>query len=393
MTCNVCGREIVAGEPFIEGKDCYICTGCSEEIGRIWARSAGIEIWDPEIANEESHLHTPVEIKEYLDKYVIGQDEYKRTIAVAIYNHYKRIMKHSDVPIKKANALVLGNSGSGKTYVVQKISEYLDVPIAICDATTLTEAGYVGDDVESVLVKLYQAADYDVTRAERGIVFIDEIDKIARKGGNPSITRDVSGEGVQQGLLKMIEGNIIGIPPHGGRKHPEQELVYIDTKNILFICAGAFEGIEQRIGQRLNQHSIGYTTDKKHYTDDELLSKVTPSDLRAFGLIPEIIGRLPVITHTNKLSESDLIHILRDTDECLVKQYEALLKMDDCQVTFDDDALEEIAHYAVKAGTGARGLQHIMEKVMNDELYEIPSSGIKETIISLDKVKERLKDE
>ena len=394
MTCNVCGREIHQGEPFLEGKDCFICTDCAGRIGRTWAKSIGIEVWDgkdaPEV-QEEKPLMKPKEIKEWLDRYVIGQDEYKKKIAVAIYNHYKRIGKPSDINLKKFNVVVLGASGTGKTYVVQKISELLDVPFAICDATTLTEAGYVGDDVESVLVKLYQNAGKDINKTQRGIIFIDEIDKIARKGDNPSITRDVSGEGVQQGLLKMIEGSVIGIPPHGGRKHPDQDLVYIDTKDILFICAGAFEGIEKKIGQRLNQSAVGYNASaKKRLDDSELLAKVTPMDLRSFGLIPEIIGRLPVVTHTNALDSDALKRILTEPEDSLVKQYEELIKMDGKTLRIDDDALDMIAEKALETGTGARALQHCMSEVMDEELYELPSLESDECHITVDIVKERL---
>lgn len=277
---------------------------------------------------------------------------------------------------------------SHNTYVMQKVAELLDVPFAICDATTLTEAGYVGDDVESVLVKLYQNAGQDVDKTQRGIIFIDEIDKIARKGDNPSITRDVSGEGVQQGLLKIIEGSVIGIPPHGGRKHPDQDLVYIDTKDILFICAGAFEGIEKKIGQRLNQQAVGYNaSSQRRLNDSELLSKVTPQDLRSFGLIPEIIGRLPVITHTDQLDEQALIDILTKPEDSIIKQYTSLMELDGCELKFDDDALSYIAKEALKAKTGARALRYIMDKVMTDTMFEVPTSGQKAAIFSLDDVK------
>lgn len=396
-TCNVCGKSIENGDPYVEGKDCFICPDCIQRIGHMWAQMAGISLPSVNTTDEtniEQSLKKPKEIKEYLDRFIIGQDEYKKKISIAIYNHYKRLIwskKNNDGVIKKDSVLVLGNSGTGKTYVVQKISEMLDIPFAICDATTLTEAGYVGDDVESVLVKLYQNAGQSVERTEHGIIFIDEIDKIARKGDNPSITRDVSGEGVQQGLLKMIEGNVIGIPPHGGRKHPDQDLVYIDTKNILFICAGAFEGIERTIGRRLNQYTIGYNQQLKHkYNDDELLDNVTPQDLRSFGLIPEIIGRLPVICHTNSLSVDDMVKILNEPEDSLVKQYQNLMIMDECKLSFTDDALTEIANNAIKSGTGARGLRHIMDIIMTDYMYEIPSTNEKEVIITLDLVKEKL---
>ena len=318
MTCNVCGEEIPAGSGYIEGKDCFICSKCVEKLGKMWAKSVGITVNDNKTETEHKLLLKPTEIKKFLDEYIIGQDIAKERIAVAVYNHYKRIASDSDVEISKNNCIILGPSGSGKTMMAQTIAKLLDVPFVICDATTLTESGYVGDDVESVLVKLYQAAGCNKEKTEKGIVFIDEIDKIARKGDSPSITRDVSGEGVQQGLLKMIEGSVVGIPPHGGRKHPEQDLVYIDTKNILFICAGAFEGIEKKISQRCNQQTIGYATKSRRLTDSELLDKVTPLDLRAYGLIPEIIGRLPVVTHTNELTESDLKMILTEPKNAVI---------------------------------------------------------------------------
>ena len=286
--------------------------------------------------------------------------------------------------------LCLGPSGSGKTLLAQTIAKLLDVPFVICDATTLTEAGYVGDDVESVLVKLYQAAGCDKQKTEQGIVFIDEIDKIARKGDNPSITRDVSGEGVQQGLLKMIEGSIVGIPPHGGRKHPDQDLVYIDTKDILFICAGAFEGIEKKIGQRYNQQAVGYTSQTKRLTDSELLGKVSPLDLRAYGLIPEIIGRLPVVTHTNELTESDLKQILTEPKNAVIKQYQELMKMDGIDLKFDDDALDLIVKHTICNKTGARGLRNTMEDVMAKAMFELPSSGKTEYIVNKEEVERRL---
>lgn len=382
MTCNVCTKEIVPGEGFVEGKDCYICSKCIEKLGRMWAKSVGVEIWEEgkESKQDDSNkeLLKPTEIKKFLDDYIIGQDIAKQRLAVAVYNHYKRIYKHTDetddVEIAKTNVLCLGPSGSGKTLLAQTIAKLLDVPFVICDATTLTEAGYVGDDVESVLVKLYQAANCNKEKTEKGIIFIDEIDKIARKGDNPSITRDVSGEGVQQGLLKMIEGSIVGIPPHGGRKHPDQDLVYIDTKNILFICAGAFEGIEKKIGKRYNQQAVGYNIKNKHLSDSELLDKVSQLDVRAYGLIPEIIGRLPVITHTNELSADELKRILTEPKNAIIKQYQALMKLDNIDLLFDDDALDCIVNKAIENKTGARGLRNVVEDVMAQPMYELPSS-------------------
>lgn len=392
MTCNICGEEIPVGSGYVEGKDCYICSHCIEKLGRMWAKSVGIEVWDVKQSEEPKQLLKPVEIKKFLDEYIIGQDEAKERIAVAVYNHYKRIYykKESDIDINKNNCIILGPSGSGKTMMAQTIAKLLDVPFVICDATTLTEAGYVGDDVESVLVKLYQSAGCDKERTEKGIVFIDEIDKIARKGDNPSITRDVSGEGVQQGLLKMIEGSVVGIPPHGGRKHPDQDLVYIDTKNILFMCAGAFEGIEKKIAQRYNQRSVGYTSKTKRYSEFELLNKVSPLDLRAYGLIPEIIGRLPVITHTNELSADDLKQILTEPKNSVVKQYKELLKMDNVDLKFNDDALDLIVQHTLKNKTGARGLRNTMEDVMAKLMFELPSSNETECIVTKQMVENRL---
>ena len=395
MTCNVCGNEIPAGAGYVEGKDCYICSKCMEKLGRMWASTVGIEVWDEksnETTEEQKPLMKPTEIKKFLDDYIIGQDEAKERISVAVYNHYKRIRNRSEssIEIVKNNMLCLGPSGSGKTLLAQTIAKLLDVPFVICDATTLTEAGYVGDDVESVLVKLYQAAGCNKQKTEQGIVFIDEIDKIARKGDNPSITRDVSGEGVQQGLLKMIEGSSVGSPPHGGRKHPDQDLVYIDTKDILFICAGAFEGIEKKIGQRYNQQAVGYTSQTKRLTDSELLSKVSSLDLRAYGLIPEIIGRLPVVTHTNELTESDLKQILTEPKNAVIKQYQELMKMDGIDLKFDDDALDLIVKHTIGNKTGARGLRNTMEDVMAKAMFELPSSGKTEYIVNKEEVERRL---
>lgn len=395
MTCNVCGNEIPVGSGYVEGKDCYICSDCIQKIGKMWAKSVGIEIWSDKTNTEdepEKPLMKPVEIKKFLDEYIVSQDEAKERIAVAVYNHYKRLRNRQNetVEINKNNCIILGPSGSGKTLLAQTIAKLLDVPFVICDATTLTEAGYVGDDVESVLVKLYQAAGCDKEKTERGIVFIDEIDKIARKGDNPSLTRDVSGEGVQQGLLKMIEGSIVGIPPHGGRKHPDQDLVYIDTKDILFICGGAFEGIEKKIGQRYNQQAVGYTSTHKRLTDSELLSKVSPLDLRSYGLIPEIIGRLPIVTHTNELSETDLKMILTQPKNAVIKQYQELMKMDGIELKFEDDALDLIVKHTIGNKTGARGLRNTMEDVMAKAMFELPSSGKSEYIVTKSEVELRL---
>lgn len=383
MICNVCGNEIDKADGYIEGKDCYICSHCIDKLGHMWAKSVGLNYSNNDNVEHELTLHKPKEIKKFLDDYIIGQDIAKERLAVAIYNHYKRIVNTSDIELPKNNCIILGPSGSGKTLMAQTIAKLLDVPFVICDATSLTEAGYVGDDVESVLVKLYQAAGQNKERAEQGIVFIDEIDKIARKGGNPSITRDVSGEGVQQGLLKMIEGTIVGIPPHGGRKHPEQDLVYINTKNILFICAGAFEGIEQRIASRYNKRTVGYNAiDNKKIKEEDLLNKVTASDLRAYGLIPELIGRLPVIMHTNELTKDELKCILIEPKNSTLIQYKELMKMDGIKLRFDDEALDVIVDYAIKNKTGARGLRNAVEDVMAKAMYELPSSDKKQFTIT-----------
>lgn len=403
MTCSICGKEIVTGDGYIEGNNFFICSHCTANIGKIWAESVGIEVDkgnDSEEASDVSSLDDikllkPTEIKEHLDKYVIGQEDAKERVAVAVYNHYKRLMAKKiksdsddeEVELDKSNMILLGDSGSGKSYIVRTVSKLLDVPFATCDATTLTEAGYVGDDVESVLVNLYHAAGKNVEKTEMGIVFIDEIDKIARKGDGPSITRDVSGEGVQQGLLKMIEGSRVGIPPNGGRKHPDQPLVYIDTSNILFICAGAFEGIERKIAKRLNRHAVGYNTVHKSIDESNLLAKVNSNDLRAFGLIPEIIGRLPIIAHTNKLTPEDLRRILTEPKNALVKQYIKLFDMDNIKLTFDDDALDEIVKHTLKNKTGARGLRNVMEDVMTKAMYRLPSTDEKEYNVTIQEVK------
>ena len=341
-------------------------------------------------------LFKPNEIKEELDKYVIGQEEAKKVLSIAIYNHYKMVTNNllndnSEVEIGKSNIVLLGETGSGKTLMVKTIAKLLDVPCYVANATSLTESGYVGDDVESVLVGLLRAADYDLSRAQIGICVIDEIDKIAKKGANMSITRDVSGEGVQQALLKMVEGNIVGVPPMGGRKHPEQQLCYIDTTNILFIATGAFVGIEDMVKRRIGTTKIGFDTHTSDLAKDKnFIDYVTPQDLKSFGLIPEFVGRFPIITNVNKLTEDDMVRILTEPKDALVKQYETLLAMDNCKLTFDKAALIKIAKVALALGTGARGLRNIMETVMADVMYSVPMLGTKSVRITEKKVEKIL---
>jgi ATP-dependent Clp protease ATP-binding subunit ClpX len=336
----------------------------------------------------------PKEIKEFLDKYVIGQDEAKRSIAVAVYNHYKRlslVQSEEDVELDKSNIVLVGPTGTGKTLIARTIARLLKVPFTIVDATVLTQAGYVGEDVESILSRLLQAADYDTKAAERGIVFIDEIDKIARKGDNPSITRDVSGEGVQQALLKILEGTIVNVPPQGGRKHPEQAFVQVNTKNILFVCGGAFDGIEKRIAQRLNTRAMGYgRVDTESIDRENMLKYVQPQDIRSFGLIPELVGRLPVLTHLEPLSREALRNILTEPKNAIVSQYKAMLKMDGVELEFSDEALEYIVDKAVEFKLGARGLRSICEAVMKELMYEAPSSDEKKIVVTREYADERV---
>ena len=341
-------------------------------------------------------LMLPTEIKQKLDEYVIGQDEAKIALAVAVYNHYKRLSQETednDVEIEKSNIVMLGSTGTGKTLLARTVAKLLEVPFAIVDATVLTEAGYVGEDVESILTRLLQAADYDQAKAERGIVFIDEIDKIARKGDNPSITRDVSGEGVQQGLLKLLEGSVVNVPPKGGRKHPDQDYVHLDTHNILFICGGAFEGIERKIAQRLNTHTVGYNNVQiRHNLDSRnLMQYVQPQDLRKYGLIPELIGRLPVVTYLHPLDREALRSILTEPKNSLIRQQKKLFKMDGVDLQFTDDALETMVDKAVERGLGARGLRGIVEAVMTDLQFSTPGTDCKKISITGDYVREQLK--
>ncbi len=381
--CSFCGRARSEANMLISGIDAHICDYCVEQAEEILKEEtlSGKKKTFPKIK-----LHKPAEIKKYLDQYIIGQDDAKRVLSVAVYNHYKRIdqpASRDEVEIEKSNIIMVGETGTGKTLLARTIAKFLHVPFCIADATVLTEAGYVGEDVESILTRLLQAADYDVAAAERGIVFIDEIDKIARKSDNPSITRDVSGEGVQQAMLKLLEGTIVNVPPQGGRKHPEQKMIAINTQNVLFVAGGAFDGIEKKIASRMRTNMIGYSKGKEHedIDRDNLLQYVAPQDLKSFGLIPELVGRLPVVTYLSPLSREVLVRILTEPKNSIVKQFTKLFEMDGIKLTFKPDTFEYIVDKAIEFKLGARGLRSMMEAILMDDMFEMPSNEASKALV------------
>ena len=394
--CSFCGRGENEVRLLMPGRDGCICDECAEQAyllseEYLHKKKKASSKWT--VSRED--LPKPEEIKTFLDQYVIGQDDAKRYLSVSVYNHYKRVLQvadNDDVEIEKSNIIMVGPTGTGKTLLAKTIARLLKVPFTIVDATVLTEAGYVGEDIESILTRLLQVADYNVAEAERGIVFIDEIDKIARKGDNPSITRDVSGEGVQQGLLKLLEGSVVNVPPQGGRKHPEQKLIAVNTKNILFICGGAFDGIEKKIAQRLNTHVVGYNASQASAQVDKnnMMQYIAPQDLKSFGLIPEIIGRLPVLTYLNPLDRNALRSILTEPKNSIIKQYVKLFEMDKVKLTFQPEVYEYIVDKAVEYKLGARGLRSIVETIMMDVMFEIPSKHVESYDVTLDYAKEQL---